>query len=143
MLRGVDLTLESGEKLALTGESGSGKSTLLYLIGGLDAFDSGSIAIEGERLELMNDTQRSALRRHRVGIIFQQFNLVPSLNVYDNLRFYARLAGREDEAWNRELIKRLGLSDFTTRYPEQLSGGQQQRVAIGRTSGGSTTSCFG
>ncbi len=132
VLRGVDLTLGAREKLALTGESGSGKSTLLYLIGGLDSFDSGSIIVDGEQLGTMDDKKRSHLRRHHVGIIFQQFNLIPSLNVADNLRFYARLSGRDDNSWNATLISRLGLDEFTTRYPEQLSGGQQQRVAIGR-----------
>ncbi|MEM9733195.1 MAG: ABC transporter ATP-binding protein [Pseudomonadota bacterium] len=133
VLRGVDLSVEAGERVALTGESGSGKSTLLYLIAGLDGVDSGTIEIDGKDIAALDDAGRAELRRTRVGIIFQQFNLIPSLTVKDNLRFHARLAGREDAAWTDQLTQRLGLTDFIKRYPEQLSGGQQQRVAIGRT----------
>ncbi|MEL7273737.1 MAG: ABC transporter ATP-binding protein [Pseudomonadota bacterium] len=133
VLRGVDLAVAAGERVALTGESGSGKSTLLYLIAGLDSVDSGTIEIDGADIANLDDAGRAQLRRTRVGIIFQQFNLIPSLTVRDNLRFHARLAGREDAAWTDRLTQRLGLEDFTKRFPEQLSGGQQQRVAIGRT----------
>ncbi|MEP1206033.1 MAG: ABC transporter ATP-binding protein [Rhizobiaceae bacterium] len=133
VLRGVDLELAAGERLALTGDSGCGKSTLLYLIGALEAFDAGEVWINGQSLAGLGDRQRAALRRDCVGIIFQQFNLIPSLNVAHNLRFHARLAGREDSQWIDELTQRLGLSAFLSAYPEQLSGGQQQRVAIGRT----------
>ena len=133
VLRGVDLQLQTGERLALTGESGCGKSTLLYLIGALEGYDSGEILIEGKSLSGLNDKQRAALRRHCIGIIFQQFNLIPSLTVAKNLSFHARLAGRDDDAWIEQLAERLGLADFLKAYPEQLSGGQQQRVAIGRT----------
>ena len=133
VLRGVDLDLAAGEKLALTGESGSGKSTLLYLAAGLDVPDQGEIFIEGKELSTLNDEGRASLRRHDVGVIFQQYNLVPSLTVLNNLRLHARLAGREDTDWIGQLAAKLGLQDFLNRYPEQLSGGQQQRVAIGRT----------
>ncbi|MEL6785312.1 MAG: ABC transporter ATP-binding protein, partial [Pseudomonadota bacterium] len=133
VLRGVDLAVAAGERVALTGESGSGKSTLLYLIAGLDSVDSGTIEIDGADIANLDDAGRAQLRCTRVGIIFQQFNLIPSLTVRDNLRFHARLAGREDAAWTDRLTQRLGLEDFTKRFPEQLSGGQQQRVAIGRT----------
>ena len=133
VLNGVDLELQAGERLALTGESGCGKSTLLYLIGALDSFDAGEIWIDGTGLAGLNDIQRANLRRQTVGIIFQQFNLIPSMTVSHNLRFHARMAGREDPDWVSELSRRLGLSDFLNAYPEQLSGGQQQRVAIGRT----------
>jgi putative ABC transport system ATP-binding protein len=132
VLDGVDLDLARGETLALTGESGSGKSTLLHLIAGLDAADGGSISVEGAEVTAMSDTRRAHLRRDRIGIVFQQFNLIPSLSVGANMSFQARLAGREDKAWNAELAARLGLADLLDRWPEQLSGGQQQRAAIGR-----------
>jgi putative ABC transport system ATP-binding protein len=132
VLDGVDLDLARGETLALTGESGSGKSTLLHLIAGLDAADGGSISVEGAEVTAMSDTRRAHLRRDRIGIVFQQFNLIPSLSVGANMSFQARLAGREDKAWSAELAARLGLADLLDRWPEQLSGGQQQRAAIGR-----------
>ena len=84
------------------------------------------------RSPALNDAGRAALRRDRLGLVFQQFNLIPSLSVEDNLKFQSRLAGRHDAAWHGELVERLGLGDLSKRYPEQLSGGQQQRVAIGR-----------
>jgi putative ABC transport system ATP-binding protein len=132
VLRGIDLDLRAGERVALTGESGSGKSTLLHLIAGLDAADSGDITLDGAAVNKLDDAGRAALRRDRLGLVFQQFNLVPSLSVADNLKFQARLAGRHDPAWHDELVERLGLGALLKRYPEQLSGGQQQRVAIGR-----------
>ena len=131
-LDGVSLTLGPGETLALTGESGSGKSTLLHLAAGLDAADRGEIAVAGLRVTGAPDAARAALRRERIGLVFQQFNLIPSLDVAANLAFQARLAGRHDPAWQAELTARLGLEGLGGRYPEQLSGGQQQRVAIGR-----------
>lgn len=133
VLKGISLELAGGETMALTGESGSGKSTLLHLAGGLDAADGGEIAVDGQPLSTLDDGGRAKLRRSSVGLIFQQFNLIPSLDVEHNLGFHARLAGRYDSLWQKELIERLGLSDLLNRYPEQLSGGQQQRVAIGRT----------
>ncbi len=132
VLAGVDLQLDAAQSLALTGESGSGKSTLLHLIGGLDQADAGEVAVAGENLRQMDDAGRAALRRTTVSVVFQQFNLIPSLNVAANLSFQARLAGRFDWAWTNALTERLGLSGLEQRYPEQLSGGQQQRVAIGR-----------
>ena len=132
VLRGVNLDISAGERVALTGESGSGKSTLLHLIAGLDAADSGEIRLDGISVSELNDSGRAALRRDRLGLVFQQFNLIPSLNVEDNLAFQARIASRYDATWQRELIERLGLGALLKRYPEQLSGGQQQRVAIGR-----------
>lgn len=133
VLRGVSFDLDAGGMLALTGESGSGKSTLLHLIGGLDTADSGVVAIEGTDLTGMDDAGRAALRRGTVGVIFQQFNLIPSLDVAANIAFQARLAGRHDPARDRVLADALGLSEHLHKYPEQLSGGQQQRVAIART----------
>jgi putative ABC transport system ATP-binding protein len=132
VLRGVNLAVAAGESVALTGESGSGKSTLLHLIAGLDAADGGEIRLADVALSGLSDAARAELRRDRLGLVFQQFNLIPSLSVEDNLKFQSRIAGRHDAAWHTELVERLGLSDLLKRYPEQLSGGQQQRVAIGR-----------
>jgi putative ABC transport system ATP-binding protein len=132
VLRGVNLDVAAGERVALTGESGSGKSTLLHLIAGLDYADGGEIRLGDIKVEELPDAGRAALRRDRLGLVFQQFNLVPSLDVADNLAFQARIAGRHDAIWQAELIERLGLGHLLKRYPEQLSGGQQQRVAIGR-----------
>jgi putative ABC transport system ATP-binding protein len=133
VLREVDLGLEVGRTLALTGESGSGKSTLLHLAAGLDHPDSGRIEIADQDISQLNDVGRAALRRGVVGLVFQQFNLIPSLDVAANLSFHARLAGRYNSAWQSELVEKLGLEALLKRYPEQLSVGQQQRVAIGRT----------
>ncbi|HAQ79350.1 ABC transporter ATP-binding protein [Bradyrhizobium viridifuturi] len=132
VLRGVDLNVATGESVALTGESGSGKSTLLHLIAGLDAADGGEITLAEIIVSGLNDAGRAELRRDRLGLVFQQFNLIPSLTVADNLVFQSRIAGRHDAAWHDELVERLGLKELLKRYPEQLSGGQQQRVAIGR-----------
>lgn len=133
VLKGVTLSLSGGETMALTGESGSGKSTLLHLAGGLDAVDAGRVVVDGQDISCLDEAGRAKLRRNSVGLIFQQFNLIPSLDVEQNLGFHARLGKRYDAVWQAELIDRLGLSTLLTRYPEQLSGGQQQRVAIGRT----------
>ncbi|MGY4255176.1 putative ABC transport system ATP-binding protein [Bradyrhizobium sp. USDA 4516] len=132
VLRGVDLAVATGESVALSGESGSGKSTLLHLIAGLDAADSGEIALADTVVSHLSDAGRAELRRNRLGLVFQQFNLIPSLTVADNLVFQSRIAGRHDAVWHDELVERLGLKQLLKRYPEQLSGGQQQRVAIGR-----------
>jgi len=132
VLAGVDLTLAAGESLALMGESGSGKSTLLHLAAGLDLPDAGEVRLGGRAISTLAEPERARLRRESLGLVFQQFHLVPSLTVLDNLRLQARLAGREDSAWSAELIARLGLAGLEGRYPEQLSGGQQQRLAIGR-----------
>ena len=132
VLRGVNLDVSAGERVALSGESGSGKSTLLHLVAGLDTADGGKITLEGACVTDLPDAGRAALRRDRLGLVFQQFNLIPSLSIEDNLMFQARIAGKHDTAWHAELVERLGLGKLLRRYPEQLSGGQQQRVAIGR-----------
>ena len=133
VLRGIDLALASGETLALTGESGSGKSTLLHLVGGLDSVDGGTIEVDGKDLAQMDDASRAAMRRSDVGVVFQQFNLIPSLTVAANISFQARLSGVVDEARIAELTEALGLTPHLAKFPEALSGGQQQRVAIART----------
>lgn len=133
VLRGVSLDLDAGQMLALTGESGSGKSTLLHLMGGLDTADSGVVAVDGTDLTRLDDAGRARVRRGTVGVIFQQFNLIPSLTVAANIAFQARLAGCHDPAHAQGLAEWLGLVPHLEKYPEQLSGGQQQRVAIART----------
>ncbi|KMK66227.1 ABC transporter ATP-binding protein [Puniceibacterium sp. IMCC21224] len=132
VLRGVSLSLDRGQSVALTGESGSGKSTLLHLLGCLDAPDGGALLMDGTPLHGLTEAGRAAVRRQRMGMVFQQLNLIPSLTVGQNLTFQARLCGRLDSTWQDELTGRLGLATLLARYPEQLSGGQQQRVAIGR-----------
>lgn len=133
VLDGVSFSLAAGEAVALTGESGSGKSTLLHIVAGLEPADGGTVAIEGADLVGLDDAGRAALRRVRLGIVFQQFNLIPSLTVADNLGFQARLAGRKPSADDiRDAAQRLGIADQLAKFPEELSGGQQQRVAIGR-----------
>ena len=132
VLRGSSFSLEAGETLALTGESGSGKSTLLHIAAGLERADTGQVLLNGRDLGTMNDRTLADLRRHDVAVIFQQFNLIPSLTVAANIAFQADLNGRKDPAFIDQLVARLGLADQLTKYPEALSGGQQQRVAIAR-----------
>ena len=132
VLRGVSLGLDAGQTLALTGESGSGKSTILHISAGLEAPDGGSLHLEGVEIGGMGEAERANLRRSEIGIVFQQFNLIPSLTVEANIGFQASLAGRRDKTFESELVEELGLSDQLKQYPESLSGGQQQRVAIAR-----------
>ena len=132
VLRGVSLGLDAGETLALTGESGSGKSTILHISAGLEVPDGGSLHLEGVEINGLGEAERANLRRSEVGIVFQQFNLIPSLTVEANIGFQASLAGRRDKTFESELVEELGLADQLKKYPESLSGGQQQRVAIAR-----------
>ena len=132
VLRGVSLGLDAGETLALTGESGSGKSTILHISAGLEVPDGGSLHLEGVEINELSEAERANLRRSEVGIVFQQFNLIPSLTVEENIGFQASLAGRRDKTFESELVEALGLEDQLKKYPESLSGGQQQRVAIAR-----------
>ena len=132
VLGGVDLAIAAGEAVALLGESGSGKSTLLHLAAGLDAPDAGRITVGGQTLAALDDRALAALRRGTVSLVFQQFHLIGTLSVADNIRFQAALCGRLDAAFEAELIDRLGLRTQLDKYPHQLSGGQQQRVAIAR-----------
>ena len=132
VLRGVSLGLDAGETLALTGESGSGKSTILHISAGLEVPDGGSLHLGGVEINGLGEAERANLRRSEMGIVFQQFNLIPSLTVEANIGFQASLAGRRDKTFESELVEELGLSDQLKQYPESLSGGQQQRVAIAR-----------
>src|SRR3981189_3779026 len=117
VLGGVDLDVAAGESVALTGESGSGKSTLLHLIAGLDAADGGAIRLDDAVVSELTDAGRAELRRDRLGLVFQQFNLIPSLTVEDNLVFQSRIAGRHDPTWHAELVDRLPRGNFPKRYP--------------------------
>ena len=132
VLSDISLSLLAGETLALRGESGSGKSTLLHIAGALELPDEGSVEIAGKNLSEMDDAERAAVRRRDVAIIFQQFNLIPSLTVASNITFQANLSGPVDKTKIEKIVSALGLMDQMKKYPEALSGGQQQRVAIAR-----------
>ena len=132
VLSDISLTVLAGETLALRGESGSGKSTLLHIAGALELPDGGSVEIAGRDLSKMDDAERAAVRRRDVAIIFQQFNLIPSLTVASNISFQANLSGPVDKTKIEKIVSALGLADQMKKYPEALSGGQQQRVAIAR-----------
>ncbi len=129
----LSFTIDVGQTVALMGQSGAGKSTLLHLLGGFDRVDAGDIDVNQCRISKMSDTELSVFRRKHLGMVFQQFNLIPSLNALDNITFTRRLNGMpaEDEH-TRQLIAVLGLDDRLHHYPAQLSGGEQQRVAIAR-----------
>ena len=129
----LDFEMASGTSAALRGESGSGKSTLLHLIAGLDTADSGKILIDQDDPGEMSESERAEMRRHRVSLVFQQFHLIATLNVADNIRFQAELCGRYDADYEALLIDRLNLSSQLKKLPYQLSRGQQQRVAIARS----------
>lgn len=132
-LDGVSLCVEKGEFTAVVGTSGSGKSTLLHLIGGLDHPTSGTVTVDGQRLEEMNADELTIFRRRNIGFVFQQYNLVPMLTVWENMVLPVRLDGRMPEKkYLDEILRTLGLEEKRDRFPHELSGGQQQRVAIAR-----------
>ena len=132
-LDGVDLTVEEGEFIAITGASGSGKSTLLHCIGSVDIPTSGSILINGEDIHKLNDEKQSKMRRSKIGLIYQFYNLIPTLNVEENIVLPSDLDKKViDKEYYNELIELLGLKDRLKHLPSELSGGQQQRVAIAR-----------
>ncbi len=132
-LDGVDLTMENGEFVAIVGTSGSGKSTLLHMLGGLDRPTGGSVLVEGRDIFALKDEELTIFRRRKIGFVFQSYNLVPVLSVYDNIVLPIQLdGGRVDEAYVNQVIEALGLEQKLDRLPNQLSGGQQQRVAIAR-----------
>ena len=130
VLKGIDLEIERGEFCVLLGPSGSGKSTLLNIIGGIDGADSGSITIDGERIEDMTEKKLSLYRRKHLGYIFQMYNLIPNLTVKENMEVGAYLSDHPLDI--NDLLKTLGLYDHRNKLPNQLSGGQQQRTSIGR-----------
>ena len=132
VLEGIDFKLEYGRSAALLGESGSGKSTLLHLIAGLDRPDSGDIILAGHSTAKFSDNDWNDARRSLLSLVFQQYHLVPTLSITNNLQLQARLCGRLDRDFRDHLVDRLGLSQLLSRLPHQLSGGQQQRVAIAR-----------
>ena len=132
-LDGVDFNVEKGEFVAIVGTSGSGKSTLLNMLGGLDIPTSGEIKIQGKKLSDLNDEQLTIFRRRNIGFIFQNYNLLPMLNVYENIVLPIELDGQEvDQTFLNEIINMLGLQEKLKSMPNMLSGGQQQRVAIAR-----------
>ena len=132
-LRGVNLSINKGEFVAIVGTSGSGKSTLLHMLGGLDHPTSGLVSIDGKELAKMNDEELTIFRRRKIGFVFQSFNLVPVLSVYENIVLPVELdGGKIDESYVNDIIHTLGLEEKKHAYPNQLSGGQQQRVAIAR-----------
>lgn len=132
-LRGIDLSVERGEFVAVVGSSGSGKSTFLNLVGGLDLPTAGEVIVDGQNLQSLSDREITIFRRRKIGFIFQQYNLIPMLNARENILLPLKLDGREgDGEYLRELVHMLGLEDKLHALPGQLSGGQQQRVAIAR-----------
>ena len=130
VLKGIQFSVEKGEICVLLGPSGSGKSTLLNIIGGIDEADSGSIVIEGEKIEDMNEKTLTRYRRKHLGYVFQMYNLIPNLTVKENMEVGAYLSDHPLDI--NDLLKTLGLYDHRDKLPNQLSGGQQQRVAIAR-----------
>ena len=132
-LDNVSLEIQEGEFIAITGTSGSGKSTLLHIIGSVDKPTSGKILLEGQDIYAMNDDEQSKLRRKKIALIYQFYNLIPTLNVKENITLPTMLENDKiDENYLKELLELLGLSNRVTHLPNELSGGQQQRVSIGR-----------
>lgn len=132
-LDGVNLSVEEGEFVAVVGTSGSGKSTLLHMLGGLDYATSGEVVVAGKEIFKLNESELTIFRRRNIGFIFQNYNLVPILNVYENIVLPIQLDGEKpDRMFINEIMQMLGIKDKKNSMPNQLSGGQQQRVAIAR-----------
>ena len=132
-LDGVSIEIEDGSFVAIIGSSGSGKSTLLNMLGGLDRPTEGAVIVDGEKIFEMEDEELTIFRRRKVGFVFQNYNLVPILNVYENIVLPIELDGMEvDEPFVKKIIETLGIENKLKSMPNELSGGQQQRVAIAR-----------
>lgn len=132
-LNGIDLTVEKGEFLAIVGISGSGKSTLLHIIGGLDAPSSGEVLVDGKNLSQLSDEELTIFRRRNIGFVFQKYNLIPMLSVWENIILPLKLDGQKvDTDYLKQIAQTLGIDSKLARSPSDLSGGQQQRVAIAR-----------
>ncbi|MDE6816462.1 MAG: ABC transporter ATP-binding protein [Lachnospiraceae bacterium] len=132
-LDGVNLKVEQGEFVSIVGTSGSGKSTLLHMLGGLDYPTQGSVVVDGKDISRLKEDALAIFRRRKIGFVFQSYNLVPVLNVYENIVFPVQLDGNEvDTSYVDKIIKTLGIESKVNALPSQLSGGQQQRVAIAR-----------
>lgn len=132
-LNGVSLSVEEGEFVAIVGTSGSGKSTLLHMLGGLDYATEGTVKVAGKEIFKLNETELTIFRRRKIGFVFQNYNLVPILSIYENIVLPLELDGRKvDKAYVKEIVQMLGIEDKLNSLPGQLSGGQQQRAAIAR-----------
>lgn len=132
-LDGIDLKVEKGEFVAIVGSSGSGKSTLLHMLGGLDIPSEGEVWVDGKELSKLNENQLAVFRRRKIGFVFQNYNLIPLLSVYENIILPRPLDGKKaDYKFVEELLSLLGLKEKMESFPNELSGGQQQRVAIAR-----------
>ena len=137
-LRGFDLKIDAGEFVAITGHSGSGKTTLLNVAGLLEEFDAGDYRLDGEDVKTLSDDQRSHIRNRKIGFVFQGFNLIPNLNIYDNVDaplHYRRMPAAERHKRVTDSLEKVGLASRMKHFPAQLSGGQQQRAAIARAQG--------
>jgi len=138
-LREFDLKIGAGEFVAITGHSGSGKTTLLNVVGLLEDFEAGDYRLDGEDVKMLSDNQRSHIRNRKIGFVFQAFNLIPNLNIYDNVDaplHYRRMPAAERRKRVTESLEKVGLTSRMKHFPAQLSGGQQQRAAIARAIGG-------
>ena len=132
VLLNLNIDILEGQSIALTGESGAGKSTLLNIIAGLEPPTSGDVIFDGKNIWSESEDQRSNIRKNKISLIFQQFNLIPSLNVIQNIEFHAKLINKYDNETVIKVINKLGLTNILEHFPEQISGGQQQRAAIAR-----------
>lgn len=132
VLRGIDMSVQRGERVALLGQSGSGKSTLLNLIAGIDTFDRGEIVVDSQPMSQLSEKQRTLFRRQHIGYIYQSFNLIQTLTAIENIQLPLQLNGSRDQQAATVMLERVGLSHRAGAFPDQLSGGEQQRIAIAR-----------